>query len=117
MTAIQAIAKREHVSVGEWVRRTLRDARERQPVKDPETKLAAIREAMKYSFPAPTLNRCFGRLSRATWKNDFRVQLPSALSARDALHIAVMERHNTTRILSFDSDFDRWPTVERVYKV
>lgn len=45
------------------------------------------------------------------------VQLPSGLSARDALHIAVMERHNTTRILSFDSDFDRWSTLERIYKV
>jgi predicted nucleic acid-binding protein len=43
------------------------------------------------------------------------VQLPSALSARDALHIAVMERHKVKRVLSFDADFDRWPGIERVY--
>lgn len=57
MAAIQLIAKRERVPVGQWVRRTLREARERQPVKDPETKLRAIQEAMKYSFPAPDIEQ------------------------------------------------------------
>ncbi|MFN0103424.1 MAG: type II toxin-antitoxin system VapC family toxin [Bryobacteraceae bacterium] len=36
------------------------------------------------------------------------------LSARDAIHIAVMERHEVTSILSFDSDFDRWPGLRRI---
>ena len=36
------------------------------------------------------------------------------LSARDALHVAVMERHGVSRIMSFDAGFDRWPGVERV---
>ena len=36
------------------------------------------------------------------------------LSARDALHVAVMERHGVERILSFDSAFDRFPGLERV---
>lgn len=36
------------------------------------------------------------------------------LSARDALHLAVMRSHGVTRILSFDSGFDRYPGVERV---
>ncbi|MEP6961118.1 MAG: type II toxin-antitoxin system VapC family toxin [Acidobacteriota bacterium] len=39
------------------------------------------------------------------------------LSARDALHIAVMQRHGIRRILSFDADFDRWPGIERVWQV
>ena len=38
-------------------------------------------------------------------------------SARDAVHIAVMERHGIRSILSFDSDFDRWPGLERIYRV
>jgi len=37
------------------------------------------------------------------------------LSARDALHLAVMERHGVDRILSFDSAFDGFPGVTRVF--
>ena len=36
------------------------------------------------------------------------------LSARDALHIAVMTRHGIGRILSFDRGFDGIPDIERV---
>jgi hypothetical protein len=39
------------------------------------------------------------------------------LSARDAIHIAVMERYGIRQILSFDSDFDRWPGIERIHRV
>src|SRR5690242_17686555 len=37
------------------------------------------------------------------------VQNRVLLSARDSLHIAVMERRGIRSILSFDADFDRWP--------
>ncbi len=43
------------------------------------------------------------------------LQDPAGLSARDAVHLAVMERHGIARILSFDSDFDRWSGVTRVH--
>ena len=36
------------------------------------------------------------------------------LSARDALHVAVMQRHDVQRILSFDRHFDLVPGLERV---
>jgi predicted nucleic acid-binding protein len=36
------------------------------------------------------------------------------LSARDALHIAIMERHGVGRIMSFDADFDRCAGITRV---
>jgi hypothetical protein len=36
------------------------------------------------------------------------------LSARDALHLAVMRTHGIDRILTFDADFDRFPGIERV---
>jgi uncharacterized protein len=39
------------------------------------------------------------------------------LSARDAVHIAVMERHGVRSILSFDGDFDRWPGLRRIYQI
>ncbi len=36
------------------------------------------------------------------------------LSARDALHVSVMERRRVGRILSFDSGFDGVPGIERI---
>jgi uncharacterized protein len=38
------------------------------------------------------------------------------LSARDAVHVAVMERNNITSIFSFDGDFDRWPGLKRIHR-
>jgi len=37
-----------------------------------------------------------------------------ALSARDALHVAVMQRRGITRILSFDAGFDGILGIERI---
>lgn len=36
------------------------------------------------------------------------------LSARDALHVAVMERQGVARIMSFDAGFDRFPGLTRL---
>jgi len=36
------------------------------------------------------------------------------LSARDSVHLATMERHGVSRILSFDSGFDGFPGIERL---
>jgi uncharacterized protein len=36
------------------------------------------------------------------------------LSARDALHVAVMRRREVSRIMSFDSGFDEVPGIERL---
>lgn len=45
------------------------------------------------------------------------VQNRALLSARDSVHIAVMERHGIRSILSFDGDFDRWPGLRRIYRI
>jgi predicted nucleic acid-binding protein len=37
-----------------------------------------------------------------------------SLSARDALHVAVTERHGVKQILTFDRGFDGYPGVERI---
>jgi uncharacterized protein len=42
-------------------------------------------------------------------------QHPASLSARDAIHIAIMERHGVRSICSFDADFDRWPGLRRIH--
>jgi uncharacterized protein len=36
------------------------------------------------------------------------------LSARDAIHVAVMEREGVQRILSFDAGFEGFPGIERL---
>jgi predicted nucleic acid-binding protein len=41
-------------------------------------------------------------------------QSRSHLPARDAVHIAVMEHHGIPSVLSFDSDFDLWPGLQRI---
>jgi len=37
------------------------------------------------------------------------------LSARDAIHVAVMERHAIKRVMSFDADFDNIPGLTRIH--
>jgi hypothetical protein len=36
------------------------------------------------------------------------------LSARDAIHVAIMEHHGVQRVLSFDSGFDGVPGISRL---
>ena len=38
------------------------------------------------------------------------------LSARDALHLATMERHGVHTIMSFDADLDGFPGVTRLHR-
>lgn len=42
------------------------------------------------------------------------VRTTSRLSARDALHIAVMQRHDVDRVLTFDTGFDGIPGLTRI---
>lgn len=37
------------------------------------------------------------------------------VSARDSLHIAIMERRGVSRILSFDSGFDHFQNLKRLH--
>ncbi len=64
MSDIQRSAKRDRLTVGEWVRRALREARARRPVIDPETKLKAVRRGAKYAFPAADLQQMLSEIER-----------------------------------------------------
>ena len=64
LSEIQRLAKRERLSVGEWVRRVLRDARAARPVIDPETKLKAVRRGAQYSFPTADLEQMLSEIER-----------------------------------------------------
>lgn len=45
------------------------------------------------------------------------VRLPDAWSARDAIHLSIMERYGIGSIMSFDRDFDRWPGLTRIHQI
>jgi len=64
LSDIQRIAQRESLSVGEWVRRVLREARTRRPVSDPDKKLKAIRRAVTHSFPTGDIGQMLDEIGR-----------------------------------------------------
>ncbi len=61
---IQRLAKRERLTVGEWVRRALREARASRPVSEPESKLKAVRRAAKYSFATADIAQMLSEIER-----------------------------------------------------
>ena len=64
MDEIRRMARREHIPVGEWVRRALRLARSGQSPGDPERKLKAIRKAATYSFPTADIEQMLDDIER-----------------------------------------------------
>ncbi len=64
MSEIQRLAKAERVTVGEWVRRTLRDARMRKPASDSETKLKAVRRGAEFAFPTADVEEMLKEIER-----------------------------------------------------
>jgi hypothetical protein len=61
---IQRIARRERLTVGAWVRRTLREAREQKSLSDPEAKLRAIRRGADFSFPTADIDQMLSEIER-----------------------------------------------------
>lgn len=64
MKEIQRLARRERLTVGEWVRRTLRETREQKPRNDPEAKLKALRRGAKFSFPTADIEEMLCEIER-----------------------------------------------------
>ncbi len=64
MVEIQRLARRERLAVGEWVRRTLREALQQKPLHDPEAKLKAIRRAAEFSFPTADIEKMLSQIER-----------------------------------------------------
>ena len=61
---IQKAARRDRLTVSEWVRRTLREARRRQPGRDAGRKLQAIRAAASHAFPAADIDQMLAEIER-----------------------------------------------------
>lgn len=61
---LQKIARRHRMTLSDWVRRTLREAREREPEGDLDAKLRAIRTAVRHEFPAPDIEQMLEETER-----------------------------------------------------
>jgi hypothetical protein len=64
MAELQRLAQREQVTVGEWVRRALREACVRRPIHDPATKLKVIRRSTAYSFPTADIEQMLSEIEQ-----------------------------------------------------
>jgi hypothetical protein len=64
MSEIQRLANHEHLTVGEWVRRALREAQSLKPTIDAETKLKAVRRAVQFSFPTADIEQMLREIER-----------------------------------------------------
>ena len=62
--AIRAAASEQGMTVSEWVRETLREARRRIPSGDTERKLAAIRAADQLSYPTADIDEMVAEIER-----------------------------------------------------
>jgi hypothetical protein len=68
MEEIRRLARRERLTVGEWVRRILREARSRQPVHEAQSKFKAVRRAAEYSFPTADIEQILAETERGYQK-------------------------------------------------
>jgi len=61
---LRQAAHRQGVPVSEWVRRALRDARRREPGRDLDAKLRAVREAVKHEGPTADIEQLLAETAR-----------------------------------------------------
>jgi ribbon-helix-helix CopG family protein len=64
LSELQEVARRDGVPVSEWVRRALREARNRRPGGDFESKLRAVRTAAGYAFPTADIDDMLAEIER-----------------------------------------------------
>jgi transposase-like protein len=63
--AVAEVARREGLTVSEWVRQALRRARRTRPAGDRARKLAAVRAAAQHAFPTGDIDEVLAQIERA----------------------------------------------------
>jgi hypothetical protein len=63
LEAIRAAARERGMTVSEWVRETLREARRRVSDVDSDRKLAAVRAADRLAYPTADIDRMVAEIS------------------------------------------------------
>jgi hypothetical protein len=64
LAELQEIARRNHMSLAEWVRQALRQARLNQPVHSAKLKRQAVRRAMECEFPTADIDEMLAQIER-----------------------------------------------------
>ena len=61
---VQRAARSRHMSIAEWVRQALTQARRSEPRGDMEKKLTAVRAAARYEFPTSDIDTMLAEIER-----------------------------------------------------
>jgi hypothetical protein len=67
---MQRVARRHRMTTAEWVRRSLREARDADGGADTAQKLATIRNAAGYTFPTGDIDAVLGEIERGYLASD-----------------------------------------------
>ena len=72
MRDIQRTAKRQQMTVAEWVRQALRAAQRQVPLTDAKKKLGVVRSATRHEFPTGDIDQILREIDQG-----YRVESPS----------------------------------------
>ena len=64
LDAIRRVARKHRMTTAEWVRQAIRKAQRGEPRGDAKKKLATIRAAVDYSFPAGDIDQMLHEIER-----------------------------------------------------
>ncbi len=64
LTKLQEIARQNRMTLAEWVRQALREARAEQPVRLAALKRQAVRRAMEHEFPTGDIDEMIAQIER-----------------------------------------------------
>lgn len=70
LEAVRRAARERGMTVSEWVRQALRDARRKVAGGDAERKLAAIRAADRHAYPTADIDRMIAEIERGYGEAD-----------------------------------------------
>ncbi len=62
MREIERAARQRNMTLSEWVRQSLRKARQAEPSGDPAKKLQVVRAAVTHAFPTAEIDQMLGEI-------------------------------------------------------
>lgn len=64
LAEFQEIARRHRMTLAEWVRQALREARRQQPRRSATSKRQAVRRAIEHEFPTADIDEMIAQIER-----------------------------------------------------
>ena len=66
MAEVRQVAQAHHLTVAEWVRQALRQAKQEQPLYAAGTKIQVVREAARHKYPTGDIDDMLGDIARGS---------------------------------------------------